>query len=375
MNVYFDYAATTPIDPQVFERMKPYQTTLFGNPSSNHRYGIQAKNALENARESVNVFLKTKKDLGKVVFTSGGTESNVLAIHGSLKANKDRNEIIVSEVEHPSVINSCRILEKQGYKINYLPILPNGQINQPELEPYLSEKTALISLQYGNSETGVLFDFNKNLIKLLKSTQAVIHIDACQSAGYLDLSFLLEFADLITLSSAKIFGPQGVGCLFVKEGVDIFPTSYGGGQEFGLRSGTQNVAGIVGFASALELISENRDNYYQQAISLRKILEKNIKDSSQINFSHLPRLPHHLSVTFPTLVGVNIVKLFDQAGFAVSSGSACSNNEIKSTSILTRYGLSLQESNQTVRISFGRSTTDQEISRLSQFIKSLSFSN
>ncbi|MEX2012260.1 MAG: cysteine desulfurase family protein, partial [Patescibacteria group bacterium] len=270
-NIYFDNAAATPIFPQVAEAMKPYLGGIFGNPSSVHMFGRQAAEALDSATASVAKFLNCQPS--EVYFTGSGTESNNLALIGLAKANiSNGKHIITTNIEHPSILNACTALEKEGFKVTYLPVDKNGLVSANQLKKALKKETILVSIHLANSEIGVVQPIAE-LAKITKEAGIYLHVDACQATAYLPLDTQLLKADLLTFNGSKAYGPRGVAVLYVRNGVDIFPIHFGGGQQQGLRSGTENVAGIVGLAKALEIITNKREKESKRLGQLRDELQ------------------------------------------------------------------------------------------------------
>lgn len=362
--VYADYAAATPTDPAVVEAMAPFWQEKFANPSSIHFAGSRAYQALDSSRRVVASFLNCQSN--EVTFTSGGTESNNLAIIGLARANKNRgNRIVTTKIEHPSVLNSCKFLEKEGWRVKYLTPNEKGLISPDLIKRSITGSTVLVSVHLANSEIGVVQDIPA--IARAINGRAYFHTDACQATPYLSLDVVRLGVDLLTLNSTKAYGPKGVGALFVSSKVPIYPLSYGGGQEEGLRSGTENLVGIVGFAKALEIITKNREKEYRRIKTLRDSLQKELSKiyELRINVAKSPRLPNHLSVTLLN-EDSNLVEDLSKKGIAVSAGSACGARELVPSHVLQAIGLTEIEIHQTVRISLGRLSNATEIRRIVQ---------
>lgn len=362
--IYADYAAATATDPRVVEAMAPFQMEIFGNPSSVHSYGRAADQAIIKSTQIVAKFLNSKPE--EIYFTSGGTESNNLAIIGVAKASKDRGRhIITTAIEHPSVLNACRALAKDGWEVTYLSVTKDGLVEVGKLEKALTDKTFLVSIHLANSELGVIQNIAE-LAKVTKKHGAYFHTDASQAAAFLDLDVEKLGVDLLSFNGSKMYGPKGIAVLYVQERVQIFPIFYGGGQQNSLRSGTENVPGIVGLARACEIATKQREEDCNRVGQMRDQLQSQLQTlpGVKINCANSSRLHNHLSVTFGQATATNLVEAFDQQGIAVSSGSACSSSSIVDSQVLQSIGLTSEQIHQTVRISLGRSTTIQEIGRI-----------
>ncbi len=364
--IYLDNAAATPTFPEVVEAMKPFYNDVFGNPSSIHTFGRSASEAVEKSQKTISQFLNVKGN--EVFFTGSGTESNNLALIGVAKANRSKgNHIITTAIEHPSILNACRALEKDGFLINYLPVGQDGLVNPKDLEKALKKETILVSIHLANSEIGVIQPIAE-LAKITKKHGAYFHTDACQAAAYLPLDVQKLGVDLLTFNGSKCYGPNGIAVLYVRNGVEIFPIHYGGGQQQGLRSGTENVPGIVGLAKTTEIIKKKCDKESKRIAGLRDKLQTELeKRGAKINVKSSPRLPNHLSAVMP-IDENDVVKYFDKRGIAVSSGSACSSKSLVESHVLQAIGLSGNEIQKTVRISLGCQTAADEINKIVKLI-------
>jgi cysteine desulfurase len=353
--IYVDFAAATPTDPAVVTAMQPYWQEQFGNPSSGHRVGTQAHEAVLAAQETIAEFIGAKAS--EIFFTGSGTESNNLAILGVARANKNRGQhIITTKTEHLSILNACRALEKDGWTVTYLPVDRNGLITADELKKAITAETVLVATHYGNSELGICQNIEE-ISNIAHAAGALMHVDACQAAAYVPIDVAKMGIDLLTFNGSKMYGPKGVAALYVRDGVQIFPILYGGGQQQSLRSGTENVPGIVGLVKATE-IAKDRFQSIEKIKQLRDELAQQLVGlGATINAQHPARLPNHLSVTFPQFAGANIVAAFDEHGIALSSGSACSSTTLTDSHVLSAIGLSSIAINRTVRISLGWPTT------------------
>lgn len=369
--VYADYAAATPTDPKVADRVRSISESVIGNPSSAHGFGQAAWINLTDAREKLAAFLNAKPD--ETYFTASGTESNNLAILGVAKANKTvGNHIVTAAIEHPSVMNACRALEKDGWVVTYVESDKNGVISPADIAKAVKKNTILVTLHLANSEIGVIQDI-KAIVKAVKAKnpRTLVHTDACQATPYVVYDVRELGVDLLTINGSKMYGPRGVALLYVREGVSIFPLVYGGGQEQSLRSGTENVSGIVGLAEAAKIIEKKRTADIKKIGQLRDELQKNVEKIPGliVNAKKAARLPNHLSVTLPGLKNQDLVQLLDQQGVAVSAGSACSSKSLGDSHVLAAIGLTSQQISATIRISLGRATTKKDCQQILAAIK------
>lgn len=363
--IYLDHAATSPVHPQVVEAMVPYMTTYFGNPSSIHSFGRETRRALDEARETIAKTIGAKAN--EIIFTSGGTEADNLAIIGVAMANRERGRhIITTSVEHHAVLNTCKYLQKQGFDVTYLPVDEHGIISIEQLKSALRDDTVLVSIMFGNNETGVLQPIH-DIVQLLHDHDVYFHTDAVQAYGLVPIDVHELGIDLLSVSSHKINGPKGVGFLYVREGVRLTPHIYGGEQERKRRAGTENVPGIVGLQKAAELaqqmMSEKRALYEQfQRIMLTTFEREGIHYA--VNGHETNRLPHVLNVAF---FGTNVEALLvnlDLAGIAASSGSACTAGSIDPSHVLVAmYGNESERIRSSVRFSFGYGNTLEQVER------------
>lgn len=362
--VYADYAAITPIDDRVILAMNE-ASRQYGNPSSRHSYGRTSRKLLDKSRQTVAQFLSCSD--AEVTFTASGTESNNLAVLGIARANKARgNHIVTSSIEHPSVINACRALERDGFKVTYLPVNSNGVVDPAKLQEALTDETILVSIHLANSEIGVVQDIPALSEIIRMHSSARFHTDACQAAAYTDLNVQKLGVDSLTFNGTKLYGPRGIAALYVKEGTDIFPLVYGGGQEKSLRSGTENIPAIVGLSAALEIVVENRDSEGRRIEKLRDTLEDQLSRQSgiSINANQGRRLPNYLSITLVNCRESDVVRAMDERGVAVSSGSACSSKSLTDSHVLRAIGLTNEQMNCTLRITLGRGTDESDIEKI-----------
>jgi len=365
--IYFDNAATTRLDKRVLETMVPYFENYYGNASSLHTLGTQAKEILEESRSKIAGCIGVNTN--EIYFTSSGTEANNLALKGIALANRNRGKhIIVSSIEHDCILNTCKWLEGQGFFISYLPVDNYGSVDVEHLSKLINSQTILVSVMYANNEIGTIEPVNE-IGDLCKKNNVPFHSDACQAFGKIPVNANESNIDLLTINSHKIYGPKGVGALYVRKGINVIPLLHGGGQESGLRPSTENIPGIAGFAKAAELCSSEMENEAKRLTGLRNkisdYLHKNF-NNTYINGHPENRLPGHLSFSFHGLEGETIRLLFmlDELGIAVSAGSACSSNDKthNASHVLQAIGLNPLEARGAVRLSLGRFNTDEEIS-------------
>jgi len=373
--IYLDYAATTPVDPKVLRVMSPYLKKEFGNASSIYQLGQKALGAVDEARNTVADFLGCSAQ--EIIFTGSATEANNLAIFGVIKNLKiSQSHIIISKIEHHAVLEPCQALEKQGAEVTYLPVDKEGLIQLSDIKKALKKNTVLVSIMYANNEIGTIQSIAE-ISKLIKKTnpQTIFHTDAVQAANFLDCDVKKLGVDLLTLSGHKIYGPKGVGTLFVKKGTKITPLIYGGGHEMGLRSGTENVAGIVGLAAAIKEIQDPKIKIHN--IRIKHLRDKIIKTilkiipEAKLNGSQIYRLPNNVNISFKGAEGEAMVIASDQKGIAVSTGSACSSKTLEPSHVLRALGLSDEEAHGSLRITLGRQTTQKEIEKLFKVLPSI----
>ncbi len=363
--IYFDYAATTPVDPRVLDVMLPYFTQDFGNPSSVHRYGQKAEGALDEARATVAQALDA--EMGEIIFTSCGTESNNLAIRGAVLAARERtgaNRILTSRVEHTAVTRTVEQLEKHyGFEAVWLEIDETGMVRPETVAAAIDEKTALVTLMYANNEIGTINPVAE-IAAICREKGVLFHTDALQATGYFSMNVQELGVDLMSLGSHKFYGPKGVGALYVRKGTELLPHQTGGGQESGLRAGTQNVPYIVGFSEALRLTSEERVARAAHVQPLRDriigtVLEE-IPDAKLTGHSS-SRLPNHASFAFKGVDGNTLVQLLDGAGFACSSGSACKTGNPEPSGVMMAIGLEHLWGLGSLRVTLGAHSKPEQV--------------
>jgi len=373
--IYLDYAATTSIDLEVLEKMTPYLKADYGNPSSIYTLGQKSLAAIDEARESISRFLGCQ--FSEVVFTGSATEANNLAIFGILRSQRPRTKnqklhIITSKIDHHSVLEPFQALEKEGVEVTYLPVDREGLINISDLEKALLPETVMVSIMYANNEIGTIQPIAEigKIIKKIKSKLPttnyqlpVFHTDAVQAANYLDCDVNRLGVDLLTLSAHKIHGPKGVGSLFVREGTKIEPLIFGGGHEFGLRSGTENVAGISGFGKAIEKIKDSKPDMKKIQKLRDELIEGVLKNipNSKLNGSRDQRLPNNANFSLKRVEGESLIIALDQEGIAASTGSACSEKSLDASHVLLALGLSPKEALSSLRLTLG---TQEEIEKV-----------
>ncbi|TSA34872.1 MAG: cysteine desulfurase [Porphyromonadaceae bacterium] len=372
--IYLDNAATTCIDKRVLETMMPYFSDFYGNPSSLHTLGAQAKEILDQSRLNIANCIGAEPD--EIIFTSGGTEANNFAVKGIAFANRYKgNHIIVSAIEHDCILNSCKWLEEQGFFITNLPVDNFGLVDIETLKRVINPRTILVSVMYANNEIGTIEPVEE-IGKICRQHNIYFHSDACQSFGKVPIDVNQANIDLLTINSHKIYGPKGVGALYIRKGTNITPLLHGGGQEAGYRSSTENIPGIAGFAKAAELCMLEMATEMQKVTKLRNILTDFLFSNYEnvyINGHAEKRLPGHLSFSFHGMEGETIRLLFllDEMGIAVSAGSACSSNHGGNAShVLQAIGLSPFEARGAIRVSFGRFTTKKDIDALTNALNS-----
>ena len=366
-----DHAGTTALDLKVLEAMIPYFNERFGNPSSLHTVGQEARYALDEARERVAGVLNCRPR--EVVFTGGGTESDNAAIHGvATGLNETGNHIITSNVEHHAVLHACQYLESQGFEVTYLAVDSDGMVQPESVYNAINERTTLVTIMYGNNEIGTINPISE-ISKAIKmraeelSRTIVFHTDAVQAAGYLSLNVTELGVDLLSLSGHKFHGPKGTGVLYIKRGTPYLPLIHGGGQERERRSGTENIPGIIGLSLALETADVAREETGQRCSALRDKIISSVLESipgSHLNGHTTQRLPNNANFSFTGVEGEPILLGLDMAGIAASSGSACSSGSLEPSHVLLALGQSADVARGSLRLTLGRENTEKEIEYL-----------
>ncbi len=367
--MYLDNSATTQVSEEVLNEMKPYFRKEFGNPSTLYSIGRSSKNALDQSRQKVADAINANPD--EIIFTSGGSESDNLAIKGlAFKLRKKGNHIITSNIEHPAVKNTLKFLENLDYKVSYLPVDENGIIKIEDLKNAITDDTILITIMHANNEIGTIQPIEE-IGKISRENNIIFHTDAVQSFGKIDVDVEKLNVDLLSLSSHKINGPKGVGALYIKKGIRLEPLIHGGGQEKGIRSGTENVPGIVGFAKACEIVSKNLDKNYKKLSSIRdELIDKVLSTipESYLNGDRNRRLPNVVNFRFKAIEGESLILLLDAKGYQASTGSACSSNTLEASPVLTALGLDPVDVHGSLRISLSPESEEFNIDEFVEII-------
>ena len=363
--VYMDHAATTPVDQEVVNTMIPYFTKHYGNPSSLHFFGENAQESMQHARDKVAHLLHAQHD--EIIFTSGGTESDNIALKGVAYANKKKRKtkgphVITSAIEHPAVLQTCKHLEEEGFKILYLPVDKHGLIDPKDVEQAITKDTFLISIMYANNEIGTIEPINK-IGAIARDHNVYFHTDAVQAVGKTPIDVHRENIDLLSLSAHKMYGPKGTGALFIRNGVKLKPFIHGGGHEKGIRSSTQNVPGIVGLGKASELAAQRMDQDMKNMKELRNLLIKGVLsiEQSYLNGHPTKRLVNNAHFRFNAIEGESLLLSLDEKGIAASTGSACSSQTLQASHVLLAIGLKPADAHGSLRLSLGKMNTEGEI--------------
>ena len=360
--IYFDHAATTAVAPEVKEAMEPYFCENYGNASSLYELGYKSKEAINIARVNVAKAINTKPN--EIYFTSCGSESDNLAIKGVARAHRQNgNHIITSRIEHPAVLNTCRQLEKEGFRVTYLNVDKNGFIDLEELKNSINSKTILVSIMFANNEVGTIEPI-KEISRIVHSNNAIFHTDAVQAVGNIKIDVKEMGIDLLSMSAHKFYGPKGVGALYVRDGIDFIQLQNGGHQENDKRAGTENVAGIVGLGKAIEIANDNVMHNNGKLLNLRNYCIEQIKNRIpyiRINGDLNSRLPGNINISFLYVNGKDLVKLLAKKGICTSSGSACSSGLPQPSHVLLAMGLSEDIASSALRITLGKENTKEDI--------------
>ncbi|MCD6236227.1 MAG: cysteine desulfurase [Thaumarchaeota archaeon] len=359
--VYMDYASTTPTDPRVVKAMMPYFTEKFGNAASLHRWGIEAREKLEECRERIASFIGA--GASELVFTGSATESNNLAIKGAALANRSKGKhLITTAIEHPSVLKPFQWFEKMGFEVTYLPVDRYGLVDPAAVEAAIRPDTILVSVMHANNEIGTIEPVEE-IGEICREKGVLFHVDAAQTLGKISVDVRKMKADLLTVSAHKIYGPKGVGGLYIADGVEVEPLLHGGGHEFGLRSGTVNLPGVVGFAEACRIAEREMP---MEAERLRKLCARLIEEICEIKGAHLTghpeeRLPTIASFWLEFIRGEELILELNEKGIAASTGSACSAGKLEPSHVLTAIGLSEAQARSGLRLSIGRWTDEEDV--------------
>jgi len=364
--IYLDNAATTAVDKSVIKTMIPYFQYKFGNASSQHFIGQEAKRALEESRSIIAKSIGAKYD--EIVFTGSGTEANNFVLKGLFFENKDKgkNHIITTKIEHDCILNSSKWLEEQGAKVTYLDVDEKGFVNPENVKKAITNKTFLVSVIHGNNEIGTIQNIEK-IGKICREKKVYFHTDACQSYTKVEINVKKQNLDFATLNAHKIHGPKGVGALYIRKGIKITPLLHGGGHENGLRSSTENIPGIVGFAKAVKIASGIKGAY--NARKMRILRDKLIKGileipNTKLNGPENKRLCNNINICFKNIEGEAIGGYLDSYGISSSTGSACSSHTLESSHVLKAIGLSDLEANTSIRLSLSKFNDQKEIDYL-----------
>jgi len=375
--IYLDNAASTAVHPEVVKEMLPYFDVQYGNPSSIHQFGRKAKNAIQKARKQVAALIGAEQD--EILFTSGGTESNNTILYGfptlrdvsHVSFSFDKNHIITSSIEHEAILEPCKKLEEKGVKITYLPVDEHGIIDSNDVTNSIAENTVLVSIMFANNEVGTIQPI-KEISEICKKYQIPLHTDAVQAVGKVPINVKELGVDALSISSHKINGPKGIGALFIKKGLKIVPYITGGGQENGLRSGTENVASIVGFGKACEIAKERFNENISHFQTLHSsMLSRIVKEIPHVKLNGHPekRIFNNIHFTFLGVNGEDLIIKLDEHGIAASTGSACSVHTQKASHVLQAMGFNHEQITGSLRLSFGYTNTLDEINQTVEVLK------
>jgi len=363
--IYLDYAATTPTHPEVVKAMLPYFTDVFGNASSIYSYGQEAKGAIEEARVKVADLIGARGE--EIVFTSGGTEADNFALKGVAFANETKgNHIITSSIEHHAVIETCKFLERRGFRVTYLPVDGYGLVDAGDVKKAITDKTILISVMQANNEMGTIEPIAE-IGRIAREAGIYFHTDAVQMVGHIPVDVNELEVDLLAMSAHKLYGPKGVGALYIRKGTKLIPFMHGGDQERRRRASTENVPGIIGLGKAIELIQQDMGEEAERLTYLRDRLIKGLLeriDHTRLNGHPLKRLPNNVNVSVDYVEGESMLLNLDLEGICASTGSACSSASLEPSHVLLALGLSPEQAHGSLRFSLGKWTRDEEIERV-----------
>lgn len=363
--IYLDYAATTPVHPDVLQAMLPYFTDKFGNPSSIHTCGQEAKGAIESARQSVAGLIGALKE--EIFFTSGGTESDNFALQGVCLANENKgNHIITSAIEHHAVLETCRHFEKKGFTVTYLPVDKHGTVDPADVRKAIKKTTLLISVMHANNEVGTIQPLVE-IGRISREANIYFHTDAVQTVGHIPVDVNELGVDLLSMSAHKLYGPKGIGALYIRKGTRIAPFIHGGGQEGGRRAGTENVPGIVGFGKAAEIA---RREMAEEVAHLTVLRDRFIGDLQQridhitLNGHPVQRLPNNINISISFVEGEAMLLNLDMQGICASTGSACSSGNLEASHVLIATGCSHEQAHGSLRFTLGKWTTEEDLKKV-----------
>lgn len=368
--IYIDHSATSPVDIEVFNAMKPYFVESYGNASTLYSLGREARRAMESSREKVASIIGANTD--EIIFTSGGTESDNIAIKGiAYRFRRRGNHIITSNIEHPAVDETCKYLEKNGFEVTYLPVEKDGIVNSSDLEDAITDKTILITVMHANNEIGTIQQISE-IGEIAHKNKIYFHTDAVQSVGKIPVNVEELNVDMLSLSAHKLYGPKGVGALYIKKGVRVEPIIHGGGHEKGIRPGTENVAGIVGLGKACEIAENNLEKEAQYLTSMRDELIRRVLseiDESYLNGHPTKRLPNNINFRFTGIEGESLVLHLDSKNIASSTGSACSSKKLEASHVLMALGLKEVQAHGSLRLTLGKENKMEDIDYVVESIK------
>ena len=363
--IYLDYAATTPTHPEVVKAMLPYFTDAFGNPSSIYSYGQEAKGAIEEARVKVVDLIGARDE--EIIFTSGGTEADNFALKGVAYANEPKgNHVITSSIEHHAVIETCKFLERRGFRITYLPVDEYGLVDPSDVKKAITNKTILISVMQANNEMGTVEPIAE-IGRIAQEAGIYFHTDAVQTAGHIPVDVNELGVDLLSMSAHKLYGPRGVGALYIRKGTKLIPFMHGGEQERRRRASTENVPGIVGFGKAVELAQQEMSQEAKRLAYLRDQLIKGLLeriDHTCLNGHPIMRLPNNVNISVDYVEGESMLLNLDLEGICASTGSACSSSSLEPSHVLLAMGLSHEQAHGSLRFTLGKWTTEEEIEQV-----------
>jgi cysteine desulfurase len=367
--IYLDHSATTPTDSEVLGAMMRYFANHFGNPSSVHRFGQEARRAVDEARDQVAALIGA--DPAEIVFTGSGTEADNMALMGTAFAETSgRNHIITSAIEHHAVLNACKYLETKGFAVTCLPVDSDGMVNPEDVQRALTEKTLLVSIMHANNEIGTIEPLSE-IAFMARERGVIVHTDAVQSVGKIPVNVNDLGVDLLSLTGHKLYGPKGTGALYIRRGTSIAPILFGGHQEVGRRAGTENVPGIMGLGKACEIAVRDLPGQMDRMLALRKRLEMQIMEKIadvRINGHAFRSLPHILNVSFCSITGDAVVRELDKQGIAASAGAACTAETVRLSHVLEAMQIPKDVAMGTVRFSLGKGNTEAQIDRVAAIL-------